>query len=115
MKPETLRRLGVSSLLCTLLLCPALAQRPGGAVSAQSRPAYVPLSAVIEEIEFKSVSAELQKAALDRIGVRVGDTLNVEARQRIGRELGKVQQGMTFTYRTGAKPGTAKLIISADC
>ena len=114
MKPA-LRWLGVSSLLCTLLLCPALAQRPTGAVSTQSQPSYVPLSAVIEAIEFKSVSPELQKSALDRIGVRVGDTLNVEARQRIGRELGKVQQGMTFTYRPGAKPGTAKLIISADC
>ena len=115
MKPATLRWLGVSPLLCTLLLSPALAQRPAGAVSTQSRVVYVPLSAVIEAIEFKSVSPELQKAALDRIGVRIGDTLSVEARQRIGRELGKVQQGMTFTYRPGAKPGTAKLIISTDC
>jgi len=115
MKSATLKSFGISSLLCTLLLYPALAQRPAGPASTQTRAAYVPLSAVIETIEFKSVSPELQKVTLERIGVRPGDTLNGEARQRIGRELGKVQQGMTFTYTPGAKPGTAKLIISADC
>ena len=106
MKSAILKSLGASSLLCALLLCPA---------SAQTRPAYVPLSAVVEAIEFKSVSPEIQKLTLEKIGVRVGDTLNGDARQRIGRELGKVQQGMTFTYTPGAKPGTAKLIISSDC
>jgi hypothetical protein len=115
MKSVSFRSLGASSLLCALLLCPALGQSPAGAVSAQSRQGYVPLFAVIEAIEFNGVSPELQKVTLDRIGMRVGDTLNGEARQRIARELGKVRQGMTFTYRPGAKPGTAKLIISADC
>lgn len=115
MKLASFRSLIASSLFGALLLCPALAQRPDTNRSAQTRPADVPLTAVIETIEFDGVSAELQKLALERIGVRVGDMLSGEARQRIGRELGKVRQGMTFTYRPGAKAGTAKLIISSDC
>ena len=102
-------------LLCAFLLIPAFAQRPAGTVSTQSVPTYVPFSAVIETIEFKEVSSELQKVVLDRIGVRVGDVLTSESRQRIGRELGKVRNGMTFTYKPGSKFGTAKLIISGDC
>ncbi len=115
MKSTFLKSLGASFLLCAFLLVPAFAQRPTGTVSAKSRPVAVPFFAVIETIEFNDVPSELQKVALDRIGVRVGDTLTGEARQRIGRELGKVKKGMTFTYKPGSKSGTAKLIISADC
>lgn len=75
----------------------------------------VPPSAVVETIEFKDVSPQMQKVVLDRIGIRIGDVLSGEARQRIGRELGKVRKGMTFTYKAGSKQGTAQLIISGDC
>jgi hypothetical protein len=115
MKLASFKSFGVASLLCAIILVPAVAQKPGGTLSAQSRRADVPFSAVIEAIEFNGVSAEMQKAALDRIGLRVGDMLTGEARQRIGRELNKVQKGMTFTYTPGRNSGTAKLIISADC
>jgi hypothetical protein len=115
MKSTFLGSLGASILLGAFLLVPAFAQRPAGTGSAQTRPVDVPFFAVIEAIELKDVPSELQKVALDRIGVRVGDILTGEARQRIGRELGKVKKGMTFTYKPGSKSGTAKLIISADC
>jgi outer membrane protein assembly factor BamA len=95
-----------SVLSAALLLVPAL---------AQSRPDVVPTSAVVETIEFRNVPPERQRLVLDHIGVRVGDTLNGEARQRIARELGKLNKGMTFTYTTGSAEGGAKLIISPDC
>lgn len=95
-----MRLLAVSVLLCAGLL---------------SAAPMVPVSAVVETIEFKNVSPQIRKVVLDRIGVRVGDKLSSEARQRIGRELGKVQKGMTFTYKTGSTEGTAQLIISGDC
>lgn len=103
-----------SVLLCSVLLVPALAQAPKH-MPAEPQANDVSFSAVVETIEFKGVSPELQKVVLDRIGVRQGDRLTVDARHRIGRELGKVQSGLTFTYKAGSRPATAKLIISADC
>lgn len=96
--------------ICALLGLSCLAS-----AFAQSRPMDVPLTAIVETIEFQDVAVDKQQLILDRIGVRVGDRLNGETRQRIGRELGRVQKGMTFTYKPGSKWGTAKLIISADC
>lgn len=93
MKLASLRSLGASSLLGALLLCPALAQRPANTVSAHSRPVYLPLSAVIEAIEFNGVSPELQKVTLDRIGVRVGDTLTGEAVNGSGANSVKFRRG----------------------
>jgi hypothetical protein len=104
-----------SLLLCSLLVSPALPQHTNWRLAPQSRPGEIPFSAVVETIEFKDVSQETQKLVLDRIGVRQGDMLTVEVRHRIGRELGRIQKGLTFTYKSGAKPLTARLIISADC
>ncbi|MCW5982430.1 MAG: hypothetical protein KIT09_30365 [Bryobacteraceae bacterium] len=115
MKFTSFRSLGTIAVLWGFLLVPAFAQPPSGTVSAQSQAVDVPLFSVIESIEFNDVRPGLQKVALERLGVRVGDILTGEARQRIGRELGHVQKGMTFTYKPGSKFGTAKLIISGDC
>jgi len=83
------------------------------------KPSYVSPSAVIETIQFEGVDGDRQAAVLERIGVRQGDTLSVEARQRIGRELNKGEKagasGLTFTYRPGSRPGTATLVISSGC
>jgi len=91
-----------SALFCGILLLPASA-------------AEVPFSAVVETIEFKAVSPDVQKLVAGQIGVRPGDMLTAEARQRIGSGLRKVRKGLTFTYRSGSKPATAKVIISGDC
>lgn len=75
--------------------------------------------AVVETIRFEGVAEARQAAILERIGVREGDTLSAETRQRIGRELNRGekagQTGMTFTYKPGSRPGTATLVISAGC
>jgi outer membrane protein assembly factor BamA len=92
-----------------------------GAVFAQGpqTPASVSLGAVVEEIRFDGIEDRKQAAILERIGVRTGDALSADTRQRIGRELNKGekvgQTGMTFTYRPGSRPGTAILIISSGC
>jgi len=83
------------------------------------QPAYVAPESVIETIQFDGVAGPKQAAILERIGVRTGDALSVETRQRIGRELNKGekvgQSGMTFTYKQGSRPGTAVLVISSGC
>jgi outer membrane protein assembly factor BamA len=87
-----------------------------GALFAQGP---VSTTAVIETIQFDGVAGPKQAAILERIGVRTGDALSVETRQRIGRELNKGekvgQSGMTFTYKPGSRPGTAVLVISSGC
>ena len=80
----------------------------------------VSFEAVIETIQFDDVSEARQKLVLGSLGVRVGDRLSVEARQRIGRALGAAQgsvaeKRLTFTYAPGAKCGTVKLLINAGC
>ena len=97
-------------LLSVSVLVPASAQDP-----APSQPFRIPVSAVIESIDFENVTPANQKLVLDRIGVRAGDELTVEVRHRIGGEIGKVQKGMTFTYKAGSKWGAVKLIIQGDC
>ncbi len=114
MKFAIFTRRAASTLFCACLVVPAFAQAPPEVRPPQPR-VEVPFFAVVETIEFKDVSLEEQKLVLDRIGVRVGDALTVAVRHRIGRELGIVKTGMTFTYKAGSKWGTAKLIISADC
>jgi hypothetical protein len=113
MKLVSFSRCAAATLFGTSLLTPAFAQSP--AAGRQPQSVEVPLFAVVETIDFKDVSKEQQKLILDRIGVRVGGMLTADTRQRIGRELGKIQKGMTFTYKTGSKWNTAKLVISADC
>ncbi|MBK5291509.1 MAG: hypothetical protein JJE04_07540 [Acidobacteriia bacterium] len=115
MQFATFTRCAASILFCVSLLVPAFAQRPAEGRSTQSQPVEVPFFAVVETIEFKDVPQEEQKLVLDRIGVRVGDMLTVEVRHRIGREIGKIRKGMTFTYKAGSAWGTVKLVISADC
>ena len=73
---------------------------------------YDPVS---ESIEVADVSAAVRKTVLSRIGIRVGGTLTVSAKQKIGVEIGKVMKGMTFTYAPGFKPGTVKLRIDPSC
>ena len=92
----------LTTLLFAFLAIPVLAE-------------HVPFTASVESIEFKDITQDQQIVLLDRIGVRVGDKLTAETRQRIGRELGKLQKGMTFTYKQGSRSGTAKVIISPDC
>jgi outer membrane protein assembly factor BamA len=92
--------------LYTLLLSSALL------VFGANRVPDVPMTAVIETIEFKDIPASEQKSVLDRIQVRVGDVLSSEVRQRIGPRL---QKGMTFSYRPGSRPQTAVLILNAGC
>ena len=99
-------RFAAAALLGASLLSPTFAQGPR---------ADVPFFAIVETIEFKDMSQQQQKLVLERIGLRVGDMLTADARQRIGLEIGKIQKGSTFTYKAGSKPGTAKLIISAEC
>ena len=70
---------------------------------------------VIESIEVADVSADVRKTVLSRIGIRVGDTLTGSAKQKIGVEIGRVMNGMTFTYTPGFKPGTVKLRIDPSC
>ena len=92
-----------------------------GALFAQgpAKSGYVAPGAVIETIQFEGVDEAKRAAVLERIGVRAGDTLSVEARPRIGRELNKGEKvganGLTFTYRPGSRPGTATLVISSGC
>lgn len=88
--------------------------------AAAASPAFVPVNAVIDSIRFDgNVPADKQNVILTRIGFRVGDTLNVEARQRIGRELNNGEKingpGLTFRYKPGARIGTVTLVISSDC
>ena len=79
----------------------------------------VSVGAVIETIRFDGIDAAKQGAILERVGVKAGDVLSGEVRQRIGRELNRGekagQSGMTFTYRPGSRPGTAVLVISSGC
>jgi hypothetical protein len=108
-----------SELVLTLaILAPVL----GAAPSAQSVSEQTPkqqasrlLNPVIESIEVVDVSTAVRKTVLARIGVRVGDTLTADAKQRIGLQIGRVQKGMTFTYTPGFKPGTVKLRIDPSC
>ena len=97
------------------LLFTGLLQSTYVALAAQPVRHEVPFNAVVESIEFKNLAPSIQQNILDRIGVRRGDALTVEARHRIGRELGGIGKGLTFTYTTGSKPGTAKLIIDGNC
>lgn len=89
-----------------------LAQGPGKAV-------YVAPGAMIEMIQFDGVDGAKQAAILERIGVRAGDALSAETRQRIGRELNKGEKvgvnGLTFSYKPGSRPGTATLVIASGC
>ncbi|MEP7367070.1 MAG: hypothetical protein ABI972_27740 [Acidobacteriota bacterium] len=79
----------------------------------------VSTTAVIESIQFDGVAGPDQAVILERIAVRKGDTLSVETRRRIGRELNhgeKVgENGLTFSYKPGSRPGTATLVISNGC
>ena len=113
MKSAFCTRFTTWTFFLAFLVGPGLAQSP--TKSTPPRAAEVPFFAVIETIEFEDVAEDKQKLVLSRIGVRVGDVLTPATRHRIGRELGTVQKGMTFTYKQGSKWGTAKLIISADC
>lgn len=101
------------TILC--LLFTGLLQNTYMTLAAQPARNEVPFNAVVESIEFKNLAPSIQQKILDRIGVRRGDALTVEARHRIGRELGSIRKGLTFTYTTGSKPGTAKLTIDGDC
>jgi hypothetical protein len=105
----------IKSSVAALFLCTALAQSPAAKAPAHSAASEVSYSSTIETIEFKDVPKSERRAILDRIGVRIGDQLSVDARHRIGRELRSIQKGMTFMYRSGTKLGTAKLIITGDC
>jgi hypothetical protein len=88
--------------------------RSVSAQAAKQQTARV-LDPVIESIDVVDVSTEVRNAVLTRIGVRVGDTLTVAAKQRIGFEIGRVRKGMTFTYTPGLRPGTVKLRIDPSC
>jgi outer membrane protein assembly factor BamA len=86
----------------------------------KARPAEVAFDAVIETIQFENVPAARQKLVLERLGVRVGDALSIDARHQIGRALRTAQssvaeQPLTFTYTPGTRHGVAKLIITAGC
>jgi hypothetical protein len=105
MKTARSGRLAALLIACGTLLFPA---------SSIAR-AEVPFSAVIEKVEFSGVSAETQKLIEQRIGGLRGDKLTAETRQRVGRELNRIHKSLTFTYKSGATPATAKLIISGDC
>lgn len=105
----------VATLLCSFLLGPALGPRTFSIAAAQPQAQVIPFSAVVETIEFQGVSPETRQLILARIAVRPGDMLTADTRHRIGRELGKVQQGLTFTYKAGTKRATARLLISAGC
>ena len=100
MKSLFLVRVVAAVLLSMMTEMPALGQ---GAV---------PFTAVVASIEWRDVGAKDRAAILARIGVGRGDVLSIEARQRMGRELGK---NLVFSYKPGAEPGTAILVISADC
>jgi outer membrane protein assembly factor BamA len=108
-------RFAPASLLCAVLAGPALTQGLDRTLAPATVSSNVPFSAVVEAIEFKGVSEGTRKLVLDRIGVRPGDILTVAARHRIGRELGNIQKGLTFTYKSGSRRATTKLTISADC
>jgi outer membrane protein assembly factor BamA len=94
---------------------------PSSAAVSKSRVAGDP---VIEAVVFDGVSMAEHGAILERIGVRVGDVLTFEARQRIGRRLNVVgdarafsfaNQGLTFSDRAGSRSGKVILVISAGC
>jgi hypothetical protein len=94
---------------------------PSSATPAKARAASPP---VIEAVVFDGVAMSEQRSILDRIGVRVGDVLGVEARQRIGRHLNVLgdartfsfsNEGLTFSDRPGSKPGKVILVIAAGC
>lgn len=102
--------------VCSLVLL-------AGPSSALASPA-VPANAVIEAVAFEGISMAEHRTILDRIGVRVGDRLGAQARQRIGRRLNVLGDardfsypngGLTFSDRPGSKPGTVVLVISAGC
>ena len=99
----------------SLLLFTGLVQTTHVTLGAQTARHEVPFNAVVESIEFKNLAPATQQMILDRIGLRRGDALTVEARHRIGRELGSIGKGLTFRYKSGSKPGTAKVIIDGDC
>lgn len=109
---RTLALLGLATVAILRVVVPTTA--------AAASPAFVPVDAVIDSIRFENnVPADKQTAILSRIGIRVGDTLSIEARQRIGRELNRGEKagspGFTFSYKPGARIGTVTLTISADC
>jgi hypothetical protein len=108
-----------SELVLTFaILAPVLGAAPWAqSVSGQTpqQQAARLFNPVIESIEVVDVSTEVRKAVLTGIGVRVGDTLTGDAKQRIGLEIGRVQKGMTFSYTPGFKPGTVKLRIDPSC
>lgn len=109
MKTHVFLQIAASGMLVGLMLTPAWAQ-----VSQPAR-SEISYSAEIERIEFVGIPVAQQKLFLDGLGVRAGDKLSLEIRQRIGRELGRIRKGTTFMYKAGSKSGMAKLIIQADC
>lgn len=108
-----------SRFVFTVLVLTGLLTTSGPALRAQGQTRHQQaatwLDPVIESIEVLDVSAAVRTAVLTRIGVRVGDPLTVEAKHRIGLEIGRIQKGMTFSYVPGLKKGSVKLRIDPSC
>lgn len=72
-------------------------------------------SPMIESVGFEGLTAAQQKLVTSRLTVRRGNLLSAEAKQRVARELRAVGLDLTFSYKAGARYGTARLKISAGC
>ena len=88
---------------------------------AQSQRSDVQISSrpVVEAIEFEGLTDAQQKIISERISLRKGDALSVEARHRVASELGaaskELQNTLTFSYQRGANAGTVRFKISSGC
>lgn len=98
-----------------LLLIPVVATGPSAPIDQPTvAPARV-AAPVIESIEVVNAAPGERAAVLARIGVRAGDALTAEAKHRVGREIGLVREGMTFSYAPGLAPGTVRVKIDTSC
>jgi hypothetical protein len=108
-----------SALALTIVTLASLAaaqprQRVDSVLTSKQQAASL-FDPIVESIDVVDVPAEVRDLVLTRIGVRVGETLTVADKQRIGEEIGRVRGGMTFSYTLGTAPGTVKLRIDPSC
>jgi outer membrane protein assembly factor BamA len=93
----------IDGILLAALALPAAAQH------------QMTASPMIESVDFEGLTDAQQKLVTSRLTVRRGDLLSTDAKQRVARELQAIGLDLTFSYKAGARYGTARLKISAGC
>ncbi len=93
----------IDAVLLAALAIPAAAQ------------SQITASPMVESVDYEGLTEAQQKVVATRLTVRRGDLLSADAKQRVARDLKALGLDLTFSYKPGARYGTARLKISAGC